>query len=74
MRKPLRLAVTALSGRVMAGTANAAENGLNGRQDVTSDFLKCVVDKANLHGGGFDIEGDDGNAWTVSVSKNKEGA
>ncbi len=68
MSKPTRLAVTALTGSVMAGKANAKGDGLLNRQDVTSDFMKAVIDKADFHGGSFIIRGD-GKQWEVTVKQ-----
>ena len=38
------------------------------KTDVTSDVLKAVIDKAEYHGGSFDIEGGD-EKWIVTVTK-----
>lgn len=46
MSKPLRLAVAALTGNVYAGRVSKDGRTLtDGKQDVTSDFLKAVVDR-----------------------------
>lgn len=70
MTKPIRLAVTALTGRIVAGRQNAKGTDLTegSRQDVTSDFMKALIDKADYHGGKFDIEGG-GDHWDVVVTK-----
>lgn len=54
----------------MAGHPNAKGNYLTegSRQDVTSDFMKCLIEKAEFHGGSFEIHGA-GEKWTVTVSK-----
>lgn len=70
MSKPIRLAVTALTGSVVAGAVNAKGDGLNGQQDVTRDFLKAVIDKADWRGGSFEIEGE-GKKWTVTVTRSQ---
>lgn len=70
MSNQIRLAVTALGGRVMAGKANSKGTELlpASRQDVTSDFMKALIDKASYHKGSFDIvSGDD--KWDVTVTK-----
>lgn len=42
----IRIACAALSGRIFAGKPNKAGNAfLSGKQDVTSDVLKAVIDK-----------------------------
>ncbi|WP_444756825.1 DUF7446 family protein [Pseudomonas sp. A014] len=66
--KKIRIAVTALAGRVIAGAENAKGNAITeaSRQDVTSDFMKAVIDKAEYHGGSFVIEGGD-QKWEVTV-------
>lgn len=68
--KPIRIAVTALTGRVVAGKETADGKGITegSRQDVTSDFMKAVIDKADYHGGYFVIEGG-GQKWRVTVDK-----
>lgn len=66
--KPIRMQVTALGGRIMAGHPNKAGTQLTegSRQDVTSDFMKCLLQKAEHHGDGFEIHGD-GKSWEVTV-------
>ncbi|WP_433886641.1 DUF7446 family protein [Pseudomonas vranovensis] len=68
--KKIRIAVTALAGRIIAGLEAAKGNAITegSRQDVTSDFMKAVIDKAEYHGGSFVIEGDD-QRWEVTVEK-----
>ena len=72
MTKKIRLAVTALIGRVVAGNQNAKGDDLTegSRQDVTSDFMKALIDKAEYHGGTFEIKGDD-RKWNVIVEEVK---
>ena len=68
--KQIRMQVTALTGRVMAGHPDSKGKNLTegSRQDVTSDFMKALIDKAEYHGGAFDIEGAD-QKWQVTVTK-----
>ena len=62
-----RIATAALTGRIYMGRANKSGTAfLDGKQDVTSDVLKAVIDKAAFHGGSFDIEGGL-SKWTVTV-------
>lgn len=64
-----RIACTALTGRIMMGRVNAAGTQFVGtKSDVTSDVLKAVIDKAQYHGGSFDIEGG-GKKWIVTVAE-----
>lgn len=70
-----RIATSPLTGRIFSGRVNASGTAFVGeKQDVTSDVLKAVLDKAEYHGGSFDIEGG-GNRWVVNVvaAQAKEG-
>lgn len=63
-----RIAVSPLTGRVHLGRVNKVGNAFVGeKRDVTSDVLRAVLEKAEYHGGAFDIEGG-GKTWTVTVS------
>ncbi|MBD1602276.1 DUF7446 family protein [Pseudomonas typographi] len=70
MSKRIRLGVTALNGRIIAGFENATGTQITegSRQDVTSDFMKALIDKAEHHGGTFEIAGA-GEKWDVIVKK-----
>jgi ssDNA-binding replication factor A large subunit len=62
--KSLRLAVSALGQRAYVGRVNKAGNCfLDGKQDVTSDFFKAVIDYFGDHE--VVIEGDSGRQWRV---------
>lgn len=62
--KPLRLAVSALGHRAYVGRVNkAGDCFLDGKQDVTSDFFKAVIDY--FGGNEVVIEGDSGRKWKV---------
>lgn len=62
-----RIACSPLTGRIFSGRINKAGTAfLDGKVDVTSDVLKAVVDKADYHGGTFEVEGG-GKKWTVRV-------
>ncbi len=64
-----RMGVSPLSGTVFYGRVNAAGNAFTGQKaDVTSDFLRCVLEKAEFHGGTCEIEGG-GVKYTVTVKK-----
>ncbi len=70
MSKKIRLGVTAINGRVIAGYENAKGSEITegSRQDVTSDFMKALIDKAEHHNGKFEIGGG-GEMWDVTVTK-----
>lgn len=69
-----RIACTAITGRIVQGRVNAAGNAFTGaKKDITSDVLKAVIDKAEFHGGSFDIEGG-GEKWIVTVTKEASNA
>ena len=61
------IATSPLSGRIYSGRTNKASTAFVGaNQDVTSEVLKALIDKAEYHGGTFEIEGG-GKKWTVTV-------
>lgn len=63
-----RIGVSPLTGRIFRGRTNSAGNAFVGeKQDVTSDVLRAVIEKAEFHGGTFEIEGGD-RKWTVTVT------
>lgn len=62
-----RIACTALTGRIMMGRVNEANQAFVGKKtDVTSDVMKAIIDKAEFHGGEFEIAAGD-DKWTVTV-------
>ncbi len=64
-----RIATSPLTGRIFQGRTNKAGNAFIGeKKDVTSDVLRAVIEKAEFHGGSFDIEGG-GEKWVVTVTK-----
>lgn len=64
-----RLACSPLTGTIFLGTVNKAGNAFIGtKADVTSDFLRAVIEKADCHGGQFDIQAGN-EKWTVTVTK-----
>lgn len=66
---PDRIATSPLTGRVHAGRVNKAGNAFVGeKRDVTGDVLRAVIEKAEFHGGKFDIEGG-GRKWVVTVTE-----
>ena len=67
----MKIATSPLSGRIQAGRPNTAGTAFTGpTRDVTSDVLAAVIEKAQFHGGTFDIEGG-GRKWVVTVAEVK---
>lgn len=65
-----RIAASPLTGTVYAGRINKAGDGWVGKKaDVTSDFLRAVIDKADFHGGEFEMRGSSGTMHRVVVTK-----
>lgn len=63
-KKPLHLAISAFGQRAYVGRVNKAGNCfLDGKQDVTSDFFKAVIDYFGDHE--TVIEGESGRKWKV---------
>ena len=68
-----RIACSPLTGRIYQGhTKGDAFTGQ--KVDVTSDVLRSVIEKADYHGGSFDIEGGGGKRWVVTVDEVEGGA
>lgn len=64
-----RIATSPLTGRIFRGKVNPSGTSFTGtKEDVTSDVLRCVVEKAEYHGGTFDIQAGD-EKWVVTVTK-----
>lgn len=64
-----RIACSPLTGRIHAGRVNKDGTAFVGeKRDVTSDVLRAVIEKAEYHGGAFEIEAG-GQVWTVTVKK-----
>jgi len=58
-----------LTGRIYQGQINKNKTSFVGeKKDVTSQVLGAVIEKAEFHGGSFDIEGA-GQKWTVTITK-----
>lgn len=67
-----RIACSPLTGRIHMGRVNKQGTAFVGeKKDVTSDVLRCVIEKADFHGGSFEIEGG-GQKWTVTVVKESQ--
>ena len=66
------IATSQLTGRIFSGRINKAGNAFVGeKKDITSEVLKAIIDKAEFHGGEFEIEGA-GKKWTVNVRALKD--
>lgn len=66
-----RIGCSPLTGRIYSGRLNKEQNAYVGeKRDVTSDVLRSVIEKADFHGGSFEIEGGD-EKWLVTVVKVK---
>lgn len=64
-----KISCSPLSGRIHQGRINSARTAFIGeKKDVTSDVLQAVIEKAEYHGGSFDIEGG-GRKWIVTVKE-----
>ena len=62
-----RIACSPLTGRIHTGRVDKTGSHFVGqKQDVTSDVLRCVIEKAEFHGGTFEIKAGD-KSWTVTV-------
>jgi len=62
------IACSPLTGRIHRGRVNASGTAFVGtKQDVTSDVLRAIVEKAEYHGGSFEIEAGP-KKWTVTVT------
>ena len=62
------IATSPLTGRIFSGRVNKDCTAFIGeKKDVTSEVLKAIIDKAEYHGGSFEIEGA-GQKWTVTVA------
>jgi len=59
------LGLSPITGAVYSGTVKG-DMWVGKKTDVTSDFLRCVLEKAKYHGGEFEIRGG-GKLFTVTV-------
>lgn len=67
----IRISTSPLTGRIYAGRLNKKGDAfLDGKQDATSDVLRAVIEKADYHGGAFDIQAGD-DKWEITVTKVK---
>lgn len=69
----MAIAVSPLTGRIHSGRTNKHGTAFVGeKKDITSDVLRAVIEKAEFHGGSFEIEGGD-RKWTVTVVEAEKG-
>jgi hypothetical protein len=63
----MHIGVSPLTGDVFQGKLNKAGNAfLDGKKDITSQFLRAIIEKSQFHGGEFDIQGGN-KLWQVTV-------
>jgi len=63
------IATSPLTGRIFSGRVNKDRTAFIGKkQDVTSEVLKAIIEKAEFHNGTFEIQGGD-RKWTVSIEQ-----
>jgi hypothetical protein len=63
----IKIACSPLTGRIFQGRVNKSLNAFTGeKKDVTSDVLAAVIEKAEFHGGTFEIHGG-ARKWEVTV-------
>ena len=68
-----RIACSPLTGRIHSGQVSRDGTHFVGqKRDVTSDVLGALIEKAEYHGGTFEIEAC-GKKWTVTVAAAGEG-
>ena len=63
-----RIGCSPLTGHIFMDRVNG-DAFIGQKQDVTSDVLGAILDKARFHGGGFDILRQDGKRWIVRVTE-----
>lgn len=67
-----RIGISPLTGRAYLGRTNKAGDSFVGeKRDITSDVLRAVIEKADFHGGTFEIESG-ADKWIVTVTKQPE--
>lgn len=67
----MNIGVSPLTGTVYSGRVDKTGKMWVGKNtDITSDFLRCVLEKADFHGRSFDIRGG-GKVYTVTVTESE---
>jgi hypothetical protein len=68
----MTIGVSPLTGTVYSGRVNLkTQMWVGEKTDITSDFLRCIIEKAHYHGGVFEIRGG-GKIHTVTVTETIE--
>ena len=63
------IGVSPLTGTVFQGRLNKARDAFVGeKKDITGQILRVIIEKAEFHGGEFDIVAGD-RKWTVTVKE-----
>jgi len=63
------IGVSPLTGRIFRGRVIKSGDAFVGEKEyINSGVLRAVLEKADFHGGTFEIEGG-GDRWTVTVKK-----
>ena len=65
----MTLGVSPITGTVFSGTVKK-DMWIGQKKDVTSDFLRCVIEKAMSHGGAFEIRGGS-TVYTITLTESK---
>jgi hypothetical protein len=61
------IGVSPLTGDVFQGKLNKAGNAfIDGKKNITSQFLRAIIEKSEFHGGEFDIQSGE-KLWQVKV-------
>lgn len=64
-----KIATSPLTGRIFQGRINKDRTAFVGeKKDVTSDVLGAIIEKADFHGGTFDIVTTN-KKWVVTVTE-----
>ena len=63
----MTLGVSPITGTIYSGTVKG-DMWVGKKTDVTSDFLRCVLEKAEYHSGAFEIRGG-GKLFIVTVAE-----
>jgi hypothetical protein len=63
------IGVSPLTGHIFQGNVNKTKTAFVGdKKDITSQVLRAIIEKAEFHGGKFEINGGD-RVWTVTVKE-----
>jgi hypothetical protein len=66
------IGVSPLTGHIFQGKLNKAGNSFtDSKKDITNQVLRVIIEKADFHGGEFEVRGGD-RLWTVTVKEEKK--